>query len=70
MELTGREYSNFRVLCFNSFNIFYLQELIFKLNESKFHCPCGVGFQFEDDMQVHQVNHHLYTSHDLDGGMA
>lgn len=31
------------------------QTLVFKKSDPKFNCPCGQGFQFQDDMQVHQL---------------
>ncbi len=35
--------------------IYTLQDLVFKKRELQFKCQCGVEFEFQDDMEVHQV---------------
>ena len=37
-------------------NYVYTQVLAFKSTGPKFKCVCGSGFDFQDDMEVHQVN--------------
>ena len=34
---------------------FFIQTLSYKKREPNFKCHCGTGFDFEDDLQVHQV---------------
>ena len=34
---------------------FFMQTLSYKKREPTFKCHCGTGFDFEDDLQVHQV---------------
>ena len=56
--ITYRVYSN---VVHNVTTIGSMQVVNFKPSEPKFKCSCGIGFDFQDDYQVHQVHYYDVT---------